>query len=411
MTLNQQKKDKHFPDKASPDRAKPRCIHFNICGGCTWQHQSYHAQLQAKQAHLKSLFPIEPLPLIPCETPWHYRNKMEYTFSQNQRGDHFLGLIITHSRNHVLNLNQCYLAPSWFIKLLKATYSWWKTSALLAYHAYSDKGSLRTLTLKEGKHTKDKMIILTISGNHDYFINRSQLNSFKKMVHATLPHDNPSIFLRIHHICKNRPTQYYEMHLDGPKQIKEILHINGREIILHISPSSFFQPNTLQAEKLYARALELAQPQPTDILFDLYCGIAPVGITFAPYTRKVIGIESCLNAACDAKTNIHANQLSNMMIHSGNVSKVLAQYSDTPNLCIMSPPRCGLDPTTLNHLLRLAPQKILYISCNPTTQSKNISKLLTRGYRLKNIQGIDQFSHTPHIENIAILISSSMQSH
>jgi len=379
-------------------------MHAGMCGGCSWQQKSYAAQLQTKQTRLEELFPIKPLPMIPCEHPWHYRNKMEFSFSQNKKGERFLGLIIARSRGHVLNLEECHLTSSWFTDVLKATHAWWEKNGLLAYHAHSDTGTLRTLTLREGKRTGDKMVFLTISGNHNYFISRAQLNTFEEAVRAALPNDNPSIFLRIQRTCKGKPTEYYEMHLGGPEWIKESLNVNEREIPFHISPASFFQPNTLQAEKLYSRVLELAEPKSTDTVFDLYCGTGTLGIIFAPYVRRVVGIELCPYAVCDAKVNISVNELSNVTIRNGDVGTVLAQYSETPDLCIVDPPRSGLDPTALKHLTLLAPKKILYISCNPATQSENISMLVQHGYQLKCIQGIDQFPHTPHIENIAILI-------
>lgn len=210
----------------SPDRVKARCMHSGICGGCTWQQKSYAAQLVTKQNILQALFPITPLPLIPCADPWYYRNKMEFSFSQDRKGNHFLGLIIAPSRGHVLNITECYLAPVWFVAIVQAVYAWWKGSGLLAYHPYSDKGSLRTLTLREGRRTGEKMVCLTISGNRNYFINRTQLDTFKEVIGRTLPHESPTIFLRIHHICKGKPSEYYEMHLGGPEWIKEMLYVH-----------------------------------------------------------------------------------------------------------------------------------------------------------------------------------------
>jgi len=388
----------------SPDRVMPRCMHSGTCGGCAWQQKSYAAQLVTKQNFLQSLFSSTHLPLIPCVDPWHYRNKMEFSFSQDKKGNRFLGLIIAGSRGRVLNLKECYLTPPWFISIVKTLYSWWGKSGLLAYHPYSDRGSLRTLTLRDGKRTGEKMVYLTISGNSKYFINRDQINTFKEAVNRTLLNEDPSIFLRIHRICKGKPSAYYEMHLSGPEWIKEILYVHGRKLLFHISPSSFFQTNTLQAEKLYTQTLALTNPKPTDTLLDLYCGMATLGIVFSPYVRKVIGIEVCVHAVCDAKMNIKMNKLSNITICHGDVGMLLAQYVSPPDLCIVNPPRSGLDESVLKHLMRLTPKKILYISCNPKTQSENISVFLQNGYILKYVQGVDQFPHTPHIENIAILI-------
>ncbi|QVL57493.1 MAG: 23S rRNA (uracil(1939)-C(5))-methyltransferase RlmD [Simkaniaceae bacterium] len=387
----------------SGDRVVPRCKYAGICGGCTWQQKDYQAQLKTKEKQVETLFGKQPLPIIPAEEPWHYRNKMEYTFSQNKEGEKFLGLIIARSKGRVLNLEECHLTSSWFIKVLGAVREWWKGSLLKAYHGYSDKGTLRTLTLREGKRTGDKMVFITISGNPDYMINKTEIQGFKEAVLKALPDETPSIFLRIQKIAKGTPTTFYEMHLYGPDLIEETLHVNKRALTFKISPDSFFQPNPLQAEKLYTHALKLADPQSTDTVFDLYCGTGTLGVIFAPYVKKVIGIELSPYAICDAEVNIKENNLSNIALHKGDVGSVLSHLNLTADLVIIDPPRSGLDPTAIKHLIRLSPKKILYISCNPLTQSQNISDLISEGYTLKTLQPIDQFPHTYHLENIAVL--------
>lgn len=395
--------------KPSKQRVAPRCEHAGECGGCSWQQLSYGAQLKEKETTIKTLF--EPLletatlhPIIPCETPWAYRNKMEFSFSQNKEGERFLGLMIARSRGKVLNLNTCHLTASWFTDVLKATLAWWKESGLEAYFPPANRGTLRTLTLREGKRTGKKMILLTISGNHEYFIKRSHLNAFKEALLKALPNEEPSIFLRIHQAEKGRATTFYEMHLHGPDSLHEILIVNGHSTHFHISPSSFFQPNTFQAEKLFERALEIVQPTKDMRVYDLYAGCATLGALFSPYVKKVMSIELCPYAVCDAQTNIEVNKLTNLKMIQGDVGQVLNDFQLSADLAIVDPPRSGLDDKALQHLLRLSPQKILYISCNPATQVENILKLTAQGYQLTNIQPVDQFPHTPHIENISYLV-------
>jgi 23S rRNA (uracil1939-C5)-methyltransferase len=372
------------------------------CGGCTWQQKKYEAQLEAKQERLKSLFPIEPMPIIPCEDPWEYRNKMEFSFSQNRDGEKFLGLMIARSRGRVINLEECHLTSPWFTEVLGAVRQWWEGSTLKAYHMYSDTGTLRTLTVREGN--EGKMVFLTISGNPEYCIPGKEILAFKEAVRKVI--SNPSLFLRIQRIAKGTPTEFYEMHLGGPEQLEETLHVKGRDLTFKISPDSFFQPNPRQAEKLYSRALDIAAPQAEDTVFDLYCGTATLGIAFAPYVKKVQGIELSPYAVCDAEANIKANGLENITVYKGDVGERLSLVSEAPDLAIIDPPRCGLNPTALKHLIRLAPKKILYISCNPKTQSENLTALLEAGYVLKTVQGVDQFPHTVHLETIALLEKS-----
>ena len=393
---------------SSKKRVDPRCPSAGICGGCSWQQLSYEAQLEEKQEKVAA--PFKPFlneatlhPIVPCENPWHYRNKMEFSFSENKGGEKFLGLIMTGSRGKVLTLKECHLTESWFLKALESALTWWEESDLHAFHPPSGRGTLRTLTLREGKRTGEKMIFLTVSGDHDHFLNRTDLNTFKKAMHRALPGENPSLFLRIHHAEKGRPTAFYEMHLEGPAALHEKLHVGSRVYDFHISPASFFQPNTLQAEKLFEHALKIAKPTKTMRVYDLYAGCAVLGTIFAPYVKKVVSIELCSYAACDAETNIEANNLTNLQMMQGDVGKVLSEFQLSADLAIVDPPRSGLDGEAIKHLLRLSPQKILFISCNPVTQAENIFELTKEGYSLLEIQPVDQFPHTPHIENICFL--------
>lgn len=298
----------------SSDRVPAKCKHVGTCGGCTWQQKSYAAQLKTKEAYVETLFGQKPLPIISAQQPWQYRNKMEYTFSQNKDGEKYLGLIIARSRGRVLNLEECYLTSPWFIAVLKSVREWWQGSSLLAYHTYSDRGTLRTLTLREGKRTGEKMAFITVSGNPDFIINKSALEGFKEAVLKALPGETPSIFLRIQRIAKGTPTTFYEMHLHGPDLIEEKLTVKGKELHFKVSPDSFFQPNPAQAEKLYTRALELADPEPSDTVFDLYCGTGTLGIIFAPYVKEVIGMELNPYAICDGELSIEANNLTNIIL-------------------------------------------------------------------------------------------------
>lgn len=391
----------------SKDRTEPRCPHATICGGCTWQQVSYTAQLDHKESYIKKLFApfLEKSilhPIIPCSDPWAYRNKMEFTFSQNKEGDRFLGLIMVQSRGKVVNLQECHIASSWVMPLLSAIRKWWEGTGLSAYHPSSDSGTFRTLTIREGKRTSKKMVILTVSGNQNFLLRNSHLKQFKETILEVMQ-EEVSIFLRIHRIQKGKPSDFYEMHLHGPAYLQEQMEIGNRSFTFNISPSSFFQPNTLQAEKLYARALEMAAPTQTMEVYDLYCGIATLGILFAPYVKRVYGVELNPYAVCDAETNIEANNLSNIHVAKGDVGEVLNNAKNRPDLVILDPPRSGLDPKALENLLRMQPMKILYISCNPETQSSNILTLIQNGYKLEALQPVDQFPHTPHLENIALL--------
>jgi 23S rRNA (uracil1939-C5)-methyltransferase len=389
----------------SVDRVEPRCIHARTCGGCCWQQMAYSAQLKQKQERVSKAFQQEPDPIIPCDNPFGYRNKMEFTFSENRGGMKYLGLMIAQAEPYVFNLTECHLTSSWFTDVLSSVRAWWEGSAIKAYYPPEDTGSLRYLTLREATRTSQKMAILNVSGNADYALKRPELDAFMAAVTSAVSGDI-SIFLRIHQTKKGRPTNFYEMHLSGPDHIVEELRLKGGTLTFKISPISFFQPNTLSAEKLYDAALSMLPP--CDTLFDLYCGTGTLGMAASRHVRQVIGIELSPEAVIDAEENLKRNQITNMALFQGDVGKVITDLMSEasfirPDAVIVDPPRAGLDPLALQHLKTLLPKTIVYISCNPLTQAENVQELLKAGYRLKRLQPLDQFPHTYHIENIALL--------
>lgn len=389
----------------SPDRVEPRCVHARTCGGCCWQQMAYSAQLKQKEDRVRKAFGISPDPIIPCQNPFAYRNKMEYTFSENRAGQKFLGLMIAQAEPYVFNLTECHLTNPWFVAVLTAVRTWWENSPLKAYFPPTDAGHLRYLTLREGMHTSQKMAILNISGNPDFALTRLQIDGYIAAIKSALA-DDISIFLRIHQTKKGRPTHFYEMHLGGPDHIVEELHLKEQTLTLKISPSAFFQPNTFAAEKLYDTAISLLPP--CSVVYDLYCGTGTLGMAATRRARQVVGIELSAEAVIDAKANLVRNKLSNMTIYQGDVGQVITRLLIEPDFLrpdalIVDPPRAGLDPLVLHHIKILLPKTIIYISCNPLTQAENVQELIKVGYQLRRLQPLDQFPHTYHIENIAHL--------
>lgn len=408
----------------SPDRIEPRCIHFGSCGGCRLQQMPYEKQLHYKEEMVKQLFGdlLEEgiyQPIIPCDQPWQYRNKMEYSFSSNLAGEKFLGLVIDGTRGHVLNLKECFLVHPWFTQCLEAVRQWWESSGLQAYHLHKNTGTLRTLILRESATTGDRLVMLTVSSNPEYAPKRSHINSLVSTIrNAVEQHDGRgklSIFVRIQQSVAGMPTNFYEMLVYGPDILREELtiqpHLNEPPKLFHfhVSPASFFQPNPRQAEKLYSRALQIAQVQPDEIVYDLYCGTGTIGICAAEKAKQVIGIEVSPEAALDAKTNVKLNKLSNVKVYAGAVHHVLEQVKKDngdhePDLVIIDPPRAGLESVGQRLLPQLNGKRILYISCNPASMVVDIRALQAAGYRLISLQPVDMFPQTMHVENIALLI-------
>lgn len=389
----------------SEDRIELRCAHASLCGGCCWQAMDYSVQARRKQERIFSYFQgmigkdADIRPFLTCEQPWRYRNKMEFSFSENRAGTRFLGLMIAHAEPYVFNLEECHLAPEWMSECLLRVKAWWEASGIKAFHPPADSGSLRYLTLREGVHTGQKMAVLNVSGNPAFALTRADLDGFVQAVGSDI-----SIFLRIHQTIKGVPTRFFEMHLGGADHIVEEMRLAKGVLRFRISPSSFFQPNTLQAEKLYDAAISMLGE--ADVVYDLYCGTGTLAMAAARQAREVLGIELSPEAVLDAKENAKANGLPNVSFLQGDVGAVLSKQSarSKPDAIIVDPPRAGLDEAALKQIEMLGAQKIVYISCNPATQAENARVLIQAGYRIAAMQGVDQFPHTAHIENIALFI-------
>lgn len=403
----------------APHRITAPCRHFGLCGGCVWQHLSSADQLHLKERRIHNL--LSPLataqthwhPILPSPALWHYRNKMELSFSTDRYGNRYLGLIAYGTRGHVFQMEECLLASSWMATAQQVISAWWHSSGIESYHPMRNRGALRTITLRTGEHTGDRLIMLTVSSHPDDALTRSQLNQFTEQIVAHLtphPPSQLSVFVRIQQVIKGSPTHYYEMLLHGPDHIREQLYLTGQStpLTLHISPSAFFQPNTRQAERLYSRVVEMAQLSPSSLIYDLYCGAGTLGMCFAPHVEEVVGIELSPESSLDGRENIRLNGMTNVSIRTGDVAQLLPLLYEEkrrrPDVVVVDPPRAGLTPKALTHILALQAPQVLYVSCNPTTQAANLEHFVQAGYRLHAVQPIDQFPQTFHVENIVHLI-------
>ncbi len=356
------------------------CQHFGVCGGCKFQNIEYEQQTEIKEEMVRQLFGAVR-PIIGCTNPWRWRNKMEFSFSQNKEGDRFLGLMMRAKRGRVVNLQECLLTSEWFIHTLEDVYAWWEESGLEAYFPPAGRGELRTLTLREGIHTGEKMAVLGVVGD-------VEIEGFKEAVG-----DIESVIIRRQYAQKGVPTYFKEEVVHGVDHIHEKLF----DYCFKVRAASFFQPNTRQAEVLYKTALQ--ELGDVDLLLDLYCGIGSIGIIACEKAKKVIGIEMVPEAVSAARENIALNGV-NMELIEGDVEQSLGGLAK-PDCVILDPPRAGLTKKCIEEVLRLGAKKIIYISCNPKSQKMNIDSM--EGYKIDLVQPVDQFPHTPHIENIVCL--------
>lgn len=374
------------------------CKHFGICGGCTTQDKPYDVQLKEKEAFVLDLFKpfitknTQVFPIKSCINPWRYRNKMEFSFGELRDGSKNIGLY--KKRGIVVDLNECLIVPSWFEVVLEKTRKWWHSHPRLrSYYPPRNRGSLRTLTLRD-----PNMIILTVSGEEEFALTEDEIKSFND----SMP-DGYCVIFRKQILKKGMPTEFVEEVLKGDAFLQKELKVNGNTLHFSVSPSAFFQPNTLQAELLYQEALNLAQIDKNDTVFDLYSGTGTLGMFASFSAKKVYSIELNKDSVSSAIKNAETNGIKNIEIIEGDVGKLLKQIQDHADLIMVDPPRPGLDDLAIQNIIDKRPKKILYISCNPQTQANNLVHLQAAGYQLTNLQSVDQFPHTPHIENIAVL--------
>lgn len=356
------------------------CKHFGVCGGCKFQNVEYDQQTEMKEEIVRQLFG-NVRPIIGCKSEWKWRNKMEFSFSQNNAGERFLGLMMKGKRGRVVTIDECLLTSDWFVQTLQDVYAWWEESDLEAYSSLENRGELITLMLKEGIHTGEKMAVLGVMGD-------ASIEGFAEAIG-----DFESVIIKRQYAQKGAPTSFFEQVISGVDHIHEQL----LDYRFKMKAGSFFQPNTVQTKVVCESVLE--ELEGVDLLLDLYCGEGTIGIVASQKVKRVVGIEIIPEAVEAARENIALNGV-NMEVIEGDVESSLGNVGEA-DCIILEPPRGGLTDKCITKVLGLGVKKIIYISCNPKSQKKNIDKM--EGYEIDWVQPVDQFPHTAHIENIVCL--------
>ncbi len=364
--------------KPSDLRIKPRCKHFRECGGCSWKYLPYKEQLKLKENHVKEILEhiggfknAEVKPIIDCDDPWFYRNKMEFGFYKKK-----VGLHPKVYRYEVFDLKECFLENKEIPRILK------KIRKII-------QPGFVSITIRESKNNNERLINLTYTESR---IDR------EKFINLIKPFAT-SIYLTKKIAIKGQKTKFIEEHLFGKKTLTEELCALKFEIL----PGAFFQPNTLQAEKLYKKAAELSEIGPKDTVLDLFCGTGTIGMTIAKKANKVYGIDTNESAIVNAKQNAKNNSIKNIQFIAGDAYKKVKELNLKADIVIVDPPRCGLNQKLCEKLIEIKPKTIIYISCNPTTQARDLKLLSDSGYKLNLMQPIDMAPHTYHIETVAKL--------
>lgn len=388
---------------ASSERVASPCIHDAECGGCRWAHLNYESQLREKQKICDSLFGDWNLkPMIPSLNLWKFRHKMEFSFSQDRKGKRYFGLYDPITKR-VNTLTQCMIAPEWVSDMLEKIMQWWESTDLEAYHPPSNSGALHTVTFRTCRRTNHKMIALMCSLHADYPVLKKHQESLLKFCN---PSDETSVYMLLKAVKKGVPTQIFEHRLQGPDaMVEHIPHPLCSGVLLKymISPQSFFQPNLYQIDHLLRVVLSLAKIKPTSVVCDLYCGVGLFGIAASFLCKKVWACEISPSSSVDMNENIKLMERDNIVFKKSDAEEFLHSIDEKIDVMFVDPPRCGLGDKMIETLLGMRVHKICYVSCNPHSQKEDVLKLIERGYEVNITQPLDQFPHTPHIENIIIL--------
>jgi 23S rRNA (uracil1939-C5)-methyltransferase len=387
--------------EAGAARVDAPCAHYPACGGCRFQDLAYEAQLDAKSGQIRDAFtrlgglPDAPLEeIVPAASVFHYRNKLEYSFTQYEDGP-TLGFHKAGRWDDVLEIEQCWLTTDLGNAVRNAVRDWAREEKLEAYDQEAQTGYLRHLVYREGRNTGQVLVqLVTAPGERfetGYFAEVLRRFPEVRSVHWAI-NDTPAE-------VTNLPTKL----LWGEDSIEELLC----GLRFRVSPNAFLQTNTEMAEVLYGIAREFAGLTGKETVWDLYCGIGTIGLTLAADALTVWGIEVSEESVARALENAELNGVTNAAFFAGNVGQAieeLRERSGPPDVVVVDPPRAGLAGKALRRLGRIGAPRIVYVSCNPTTLASDLKTLREDwGYELRRARPVDMFPHTPHVECVALL--------
>ena len=398
----------------SEDRVDPFCSHFGVCGGCKWQHIQYETQLNAKRQQVVDQFeriakvPLpEVLPILGSESNRYYRNKLEFTFSNNRwltreeidSGQAFernaLGFHVPKRFDKIVDIQHCYLQGGLSNDIRNSLRQFALDHHISFYDIHEQTGHLRNLIIRNT--TLGETMVIVQFGADDHEVIKKTMEFLK--------HTFPQIasLLYIINLKKNETFNDLEVvTFMGKDHITE--QMEG--LSFRIGPKSFYQTNSEQAYQLYKVARDFADLKGNEIVYDLYTGTGTIANFLAKFAKQVIGIDYVEAAIEDAKLNAEINGLGNTGFYAGDMKDVLndefMKNHPVPDVIITDPPRAGMHADVVQMMLRIAAEKIVYVSCNPATQARDVASLAD-SYHVAAIQPVDMFPHTFHVENVVLL--------
>jgi 23S rRNA (uracil1939-C5)-methyltransferase len=386
--------------EAGAPRVEAPCEHFPECGGCRFQDLAYEAQAEWKERQVRDALariggladpPVESI--VPAVEQFHYRNKLEYSFTNTPEGA-ALGFHRAGRWDEVLEVKHCWLTTDLGNAIREAVRAWAREERLEPYDQKEQTGYLRHLVFREGRNTGQAMVQLVTAPGERFERERfvEVLRAFPQVrsIHWAV-NDSPAE-------VTNVPTKL----LWGEEAIEEELC----GLRFRVRPAAFLQTNTAMAERLYGLATDYAGLTGAETVYDLYCGIGTIGLSMAARALTVWGVDVSEESVACALENAELNGIGNAAFFAGNVGQVLElrERAGDPDLVVVDPPRAGLAGKALRRVGKLAGPRLVYVSCNPTTLASDVKALVGEyGYRLERARPVDMFPHTPHVETVALL--------
>lgn len=396
----------------APNEIEAKCPAFGTCGGCRLQNLDYEDQLLEKTRQVSDLiqrvggFENFEIPMaIPSPQVFNYRNKMEFTFTDNPWRTNpedkpkpmGLGQHIPGRFDKVINLEHCYLQKDILNDILKFTYEYAEKHQWEPYNTRTHKGWARNLVLRYGEHTNEIMVNL-VTRTYD----KQRMQDFKTEIMKAFPQITTlinNITTRLSDVAVGEREEI----LHGPGVIKDSL--GGYEF--EISANAFFQTNTLQAEQLYEEALKGADLQGGEVVYDLYCGTGTIALFLAQKAKQVYGFELIADSVKNARKNARDQGVKNVEFVLGDLKDVLSETMskiEPADVIVVDPPRAGLHQNVVNDIIKMAPRRLVYVSCNPSTLARDLKLFCDQEYELLTVKPVDMFPHTTHIESVAQLV-------
>lgn len=383
-------------------RIEAPCQHFDQCGGCTWQDLEYASQLSFKKKQIKdclerigSLKDVVVLDPIGSVELFDYRNKMEFSFNAGENGSFTLGLHELGHFDRIFDIHNCLLQSKTANEIVEWMRTYTAEEKISVYNVTDHTGYLRFLVIRRAKRTSDLLVNMVTA--HGPFPNQE---NFIKQLRKRFP----EISTVVHNQTgskSNIATGEIEKVIFGPGYFEEKLF----DYTFQVKANAFFQTNSIQAETLYRLAFDILAPTGTERVLDLYCGTGSIGILLSKYVEEVIGVELVADSVTAARKNAELNHVDNITFFEGNVTEFLktdTARSKPFDVIIVDPPRAGLHPKAVKRLIDIGPKRLVYVSCNPASFSRDAEKLTSGGYELASVQPVDMFPHTMHIELVSL---------